>query len=84
MLVVKSCVELLRSCGINNLVAVSDNPAFCLDYKLPTTLNIRTCNNDTLVLQLMFTSCTRFCRVMKGAGVLSALWLNYGSLICQI
>ena len=44
MLVVKSCVELLRSCGINNLVAVSDNPAFCLDYKLPTTLNIRTCD----------------------------------------
>ena len=33
-------MELLRSSGINNLVAVSDIPAFCLDYKLPTTLNI--------------------------------------------
>lgn len=37
----------------------------------------------TLVLQL-FTNWTRFCRVMEGAGVLSASWLNYGSLICQI
>ena len=40
MLVVKSCVELLRSCGINNLVAGSDIPAFCLDFKLPSTSNI--------------------------------------------
>ena len=40
MLVVKSCVEILRSCGINNLVVVSDISAFCLDYKLPSTLNI--------------------------------------------
>ena len=39
-LVVKSCVELLRSCGINILVVFSDIPVFCLDYKLPTTLNI--------------------------------------------
>ena len=38
MLVVKSCVELLRSCGLNSLVAVSENPAFCMDFKLPTTL----------------------------------------------
>ena len=44
VVVLKSCVELLRSCGISNLVAVSENPAFCLDYKLPTTLNIRTYN----------------------------------------
>ena len=44
-----SCVELLRSCGTNNLVAVSDIPVFCLDYKLPTTLNIRTCNSDISV-----------------------------------
>ena len=40
MLVVKFCEELLRSCGINNFVAVSDIPAFCLDNKLPTTSNI--------------------------------------------
>ena len=44
VVVLKSCVELLRSCGISNLVAVSENPAFCLDYKLPTTLNIQTYN----------------------------------------
>ena len=44
MLAVKSCVELLRSCGINILVVFSDIPAFCLDYKLPTTKNIRTRN----------------------------------------
>ena len=34
MLVVKSCVEFLRSCGINILVVVSEIPVFCLDYKL--------------------------------------------------
>ena len=34
MLVEKSCVELLRSCGINILVVFFDIPAFCLDYKL--------------------------------------------------
>ena len=39
VLVVKYCMELLRSSGINNLVVVSDNPAFCLDCKLATTLN---------------------------------------------
>ena len=33
-------MELLCSSGINNLVVVSDNPAFCLDYKLPATKNI--------------------------------------------
>ena len=43
-------MELLRSCGINNLVAVSENPAFCADYKLPTTLNIRTCNNIIIIV----------------------------------
>ena len=36
----KSCVELLRSCGINILVVFSDIPVFSLDYKLPATLNI--------------------------------------------
>ena len=47
MLVVKSCVELLRLCGINTLVVVSDTPAFRLrDHKLPTTKNIRTCNRS--------------------------------------
>ena len=40
----KSCVELLRSCGINILVVFSDIPVFCLDYKLPTTLKHRTRN----------------------------------------
>ena len=40
MLVVKFCEKLLRSCGINNFVAVSDIPAFCLDNKLPTTSNM--------------------------------------------
>ena len=40
MLVVKSCVEILRSCGINILVVFSDIPEFCLDYKLPTTKNV--------------------------------------------
>ena len=40
MLVVKSCVEILRSCGINILVVFSDIPEFCFDYKLPTTKNI--------------------------------------------
>ena len=44
MLVVKSCVELLRSCGINILVVFTDIPAFCFDYKLPTSKNIRTRN----------------------------------------
>ena len=43
-LVVKSCVELLRSCGINILVVFSDIPVFWLDNKLPTTKNIRTRN----------------------------------------
>ena len=42
MLVVKSCVELLRSCGINIRVVFSNIPAFCLDHKLPTTKNNRT------------------------------------------
>ena len=51
-------MELLRLCGINNLVAVSDNPVFCLDYKLPTTLTLyplrrtadfpKSANKDTL------------------------------------
>ena len=40
MLVEKSCVEILRSCGINILVVFSDIPEFCFDYKLPTTKNI--------------------------------------------
>ena len=44
MLVVKSCEELLRSCGINILVVFTNIPVFCLDYKLPTTKNIRTRN----------------------------------------
>ena len=35
-----SCVELLRSGGINILVVVSDIPLFWLDYKPPTTKNI--------------------------------------------
>ena len=43
-LVVKSCVELPRSCGINILVVFSDIPAFCLDNKSPTTKNIWTRN----------------------------------------
>ena len=43
-LVVKSCVELLRSCGINILVVFSDIPVFWLDNKLPTTLKHRTRN----------------------------------------
>ena len=43
-LVVKSCVELLRSCGINIQVVFSDIPAFWLDNKLPTTLKHRTRN----------------------------------------
>ena len=47
-------MELLCSCGINNLVALSENPAFCSDYKLPTTLNIRTCNNIIIVIIIMF------------------------------
>ena len=50
MLVVKSCVELLRSCGINILVVFSDIPEFCLDYKLPTTKNIRTRNNKLFLI----------------------------------
>ena len=39
-------MELLRSSGINILVVFSDIPVFCLDYKLPTTKNIRTRNSD--------------------------------------
>ena len=35
----ESCAELLRSCEINILVVFSDIPVFCLDSKLPTTLN---------------------------------------------
>ena len=45
-LVVNSCVELLRSCGINILVVFSDIPVFWLDNKLPTTLKHRTLNNN--------------------------------------
>ena len=45
-LVVKSCVELLRSCGINILAVFSDIPVFWLDNKLPTTLKHRTRNNE--------------------------------------
>ena len=33
-------MELPCSCEINILVVFSDIPVFCLDYKLPTTLNI--------------------------------------------
>ena len=49
MLVVKSCVELLRSCGINNLVAVSENSVL---FGLQTTYHLkhRTCNNGGLSL----------------------------------
>ena len=32
--------------GINNIAAVSDIPAFRLDYELPTTLKHRTCNTQ--------------------------------------
>ena len=42
---VKSCVELLRSCGINILVVVSDILCVLIDCKLSTTKNIRTCNS---------------------------------------
>ena len=49
---VKSYVELLHPCGINILVVVSDIREFCLDYKLPTTLNIRTRNNNKQVNNL--------------------------------
>ena len=52
MLVEKSCVELLRSSGINNLVVVFDNPAFCLDCKLPATLN----NEFATVINFVFFS----------------------------
>ena len=43
-LAVESCLELLRSCGINILVVFSDIPVFWLDNKLPTTLKHRTRN----------------------------------------
>ena len=38
---VKSCVEILRLCGINILVVFSDIPEFCFDYNLPSTKNIK-------------------------------------------
>ena len=47
----KSCVELLRSCGITILVVFSEIPEFCLDYKLPATKNIRTSNTGGLSLE---------------------------------
>ena len=46
----KSCVELLRSCGINILVVFSDIPVFRLDDKLPTTLKHRTRN--TIIVEI--------------------------------
>ena len=53
MLVEKSCVELLGSCGINNLVAVSENPAFCLNYKLPTTKHSNLQHTEVFILAFL-------------------------------
>ena len=47
-------MELLRSCGINILVVFSDIPKFCLDYKLPTTKNIRTRNTGTFLFYVKY------------------------------
>ena len=59
MLVVKSRVEILRSCGINILVVFSDIPEFCFDYKLPTTKNIAPatlCVTGAMLYQLSYQS----------------------------
>ena len=52
----KSCVELLRSCGINILVVFSDIPVFSLDYKLPTTLNIELVTHLKQIKKKVFNS----------------------------
>ena len=63
-LAVKSCAELLHSCGINILDVFSDIPVFWLDNKLPTTFKHRTRNmqmyGDLYVAQKGYLSALHF------------------------
>ena len=53
MLVEKSCVELLRSCGINILIVVSDIPVFCWTTKYLPLKTFELATLSSMLLSLL-------------------------------